>query len=68
MLTQTIRQPDRYNAPTLPSLEQLDNYEEAIAQEFRLVSSGMEHAEQFIRLAFSEAKKCKEPVDTPEFL
>ena len=46
----------------------MENYEDAIAREFRLVSGGMEHAEQFIRQAFSEAKKCKEAEDTPEFL
>ena len=67
MLTQTISQPDRDNAPGLPSFEQLENYEDAIAQQFRLVSAGMEHAEQFVRRAFSEAKKCKEAEAAPEF-
>ena len=67
-ISQTIRQPDRFSCPGMPSYEGLEAFEDSIASEFRLVSAGLDHGEEFIRRAFVAAKKNRHADDSDEFL
>ena len=63
-----IRQPERFNAKQIPTVESVNDWEDSMAQEFRLVTGGGEHAEQYLRRAFDIARREKDPEGSAEWL
>ena len=56
------------NAKPVPNIEQVNEWEDTMAQEFRLVTGGGEHAERYFRKAFEAARKMKEPEGSPDWM
>ena len=63
-----VRQPERFNSRALPNVETVNEWEDAMAQEFRLITGGGEHAERYFRKAFEAARKMKEPEGSPAWM
>ena len=67
IVSHTIRQPEKFSCPHLPSRGQIESFEEKLVAEFRSFTSLGESAEAYIRIVFATARSCSALESTPEW-
>ncbi len=58
IVSQTIKQPDKFHCPALPLRGAVEQFEDRLVAEFRSFTSLGEAAEAYIRHTFKTARKC----------
>ena len=58
VVSQTIKQPDKFHCPALPLRGAVELFEDRLVAEFRSFTSLGEAAEAYIRHTFESARKC----------
>ena len=67
-ITQTIRQPEKFDCPPIPGFEKLNDWEDKIVRQFRVVTCGGEHAEEYILHAIEAARKNRHKEKSDEWI
>ena len=67
-ITQTVRRPEKFECPPVSGYEGLEDWEDKVAREFRVVTCGGDHTEEYIREAIEAARKNRHEEDSPEWI
>jgi len=59
-----VRQPEKLDCPPVSGHEGLEDWEDKIARQFRVVTCGGDHAEEYMREAIEAARKNRHEADS----